>query len=202
MGVPIQSSREIGSSMRLPIPKKIHEAIGNKSPQGQKRSFWNYNSEISLAFLSSQPLFDYHSFKFVKDATYYSTEKKNGDWDIRPKAGIPENVTSDYENDRHVFFMYENEWLSEEPRGVYILTTSDVPQHLPLVRQVKQQYAKLFDEGSLTDRKRPQIGGEHNPHLPSLAHLVEQSGVENIEEFVDQIYTTGRVETNLELSEP
>lgn len=206
MGVPIRASRRIGSSMRLPVPEKLNTSLGYEKPEGDTISFWNYNDSFELPLLCDQPLFSISGFSYAAESKYLGERKGNGDWDIRPKEELVSQVTSDFENDDKVFFLYRDEWLEGSPKFAYIMTNSDLPKNLPRAKSVIEDYSKLFEKNSRFDRRRLDEGRQDfNLQTSSLIDLLTNSGITDINSLINQVYTLNnvdRIDTKLDLPTP
>lgn len=207
MGVPIQSSREIRSNRRLPLPRKLHEVLGQFGPDGTCSSFWNFHTGFKIMLLTNRPLLDlplkYRQFQYSHESEYLGEKHSNGDWDIRPKNKILSELKSDFENDRFVYYLYRNEWLEREIKGVYILTTSDLLRLLPKLKEMGPHFSHIATGDTRLYGKRPQEAGkDSNLQINSLIELIQRSAISELEELVDSVYTTGYIETDLELPFP
>jgi hypothetical protein len=190
--------------MRIPVPEKINRAIGQESPDGSARSvFWNCHDSTNLGVMSDEPLLSNPEFSYLSESGYLAERKNNGDWDVRPPDSVISKVCSDFKNDENVFFFLKEDWLAEDPKGVYVLTTKDLIRYLPCLQELKQDFSQLKSIDSNVDTPRLQETGRgSNLQIQSLVTIFERTGLTDLESLVNQAFTTGKIETDFELPRP
>lgn len=203
MGVPILTSREIGSSMRLPIPGNLQEAVSYEQPTGERVAFWHVHKTVNVAVLANDTLTRNPNFEYITDSEFLAEEKENRDWDIRPKKKVREAVNSDFQNNEYVFYICENDWLEKPTKGFYIFTTEDLIRHLPVLQDLKKFQSQLYEGRQSFDTRRPQEGsGGGVMHIQPLISMLENANMTNLEDLVNTVFTNGRIETEFDVPRP
>lgn len=179
----VKHSRKIGSDGRFPVPPPVQLITSYKQNEDKPSTFWHIYTPLQIPLLGASMLIS-NKLDFKGQTMYLDERKDNGDWDIRPTVDVKEAMPYPYDEEDHIYFLYDEEWENTQRTGVYLFTTSDILTHFPIVKAAGEE----IKEGNVAS---------------PLESLLENN-VENFRELIVLLYHHSRADgyTELDLPDP